>query len=152
MHPTRPVAFGALALLLFTAAGCSRAEDATAPAPVARPAAPDPLAALSLDGGKRWTGDEHTHKYIAAMADAVQAASGDQTPAATQALGRQLQEHVDALVAGCRMQGKDHDALHVYLGALLPAVEAMTARDAAAALAARERAAAIVARFGDYFQ
>jgi len=141
-----------LALLpVLAGAGCSRSTD---PSPVAAsPARPDdPLAALQLDGGKRWASDDHTRKSIAAMTAAMQDAASDMAPAATTALGKRLQELGNELIAGCTMKGPEHDALHMYLGALLPALQTMAGADAAAARAARQEVTTILGRFGDYFQ
>jgi len=146
--------FSLLLLALVPVLAGSSCSRPTEPAPAAAsPARPvDPLAALQLDAGKRWASDDHTKKSIAAMSAAVQAAASDLAPAATQALGKQLQELANQLIAGCTMTGPEHDALHIYLGALLPALPAMAAADAAAALTARQQVAAILARFPDYFQ
>ena len=62
-----------------------------------------------------------------------------------------MQELLDQLVAGCKMQGPAHDALHVYLSALMPRVGEMRGSDAAAAARARDEVARLLDRFGAYF-
>ena len=74
------------------------------------------------------------------------------TPAGTAPLGKQLQDLGNTLIAGCTMKGPEHEALHTYLGVLLPSIQAMAGADAGAALAARKETAAILTRFPDYFQ
>ena len=143
-------------MLLFLAAclpapGCSRAPEHSAAAQ-AGAAAADPLAALQLDAGRRWSSDDHTRKSIAAMLAAVKSATDDMSPARTASLGKQLQDLGNTLVSGCTMHGREHEALHTYLGVLLPGIQVMTGADAAAALAARTETAAVLARFPDYFQ
>ena len=134
--------FLALAPIL-AAPGCSRDAGAEQAA--------DPLAFLQLDGGKRWLADDHTRNSIAAMAAAMQAAAGDESPGRTRALGRQLQDLGDLLLQGCTMTGPAHDALHGYLGVLLPDVGRMASDDAAVAAKARAEVASVLARFGSWF-
>lgn len=139
MHSRRTL----LLPLLLIAAGCSRTEAA---------AVADPLAFLQLDGGKLWVADTHTKQHIAAMSAAVQASAADASPARTTALGKDLQGLGDRLMQGCTMTGPAHDALHGYLGVLLPAVQRMAGADAESARTARAEVTAVLARFGDFFQ
>ena len=132
-------------------ASCSRAPEHSPAAPAGAGAA-DPLATLQLDAGKRWSSDDHTRKSVAEMLAAVKAAADDMSPGRTASLGKQLQDLGNKLIAGCTMQGREHEALHAYLGVLLPRIQITTGADAAAALAARGETAAILARFQDYFQ
>lgn len=134
-------------LPLLVAGGCSRGSS-TPQAVVAA----DPLASMQLDGGKRWAADAHTRQSIAAMTAAMQSAARDPSPAGTTALGNQLRELGHQLIAGCTMTGPAHDALHVYLGVLLPDFHRMSGSDAEAAKLARSEAAAVLARFDHYFQ
>jgi hypothetical protein len=139
-----------LSVLTTILAACSH-ESAAAPGGAGgKPE--DPLTFLSKDAGKPWTTDAHTRATIAAMAAAVSDAAGDVSPARTAALGQRLQELRDQLFAGCTMEGPAHDALHGYLGVLLPAVQAMTGTDAAAAQRARTEVAALLPRFGEFFR
>ena len=133
-------------LLLFVAAACHR-EAAASPGGAA-----DPLAAVGLDGGKRWRADDHTREILAKMQAAVKAAANDVSPARTTALAKQLQGLGDELIAGCKMTGSAHDALHVYLGELLPGFQRMAADDVERAFAARAGVAAVLGRFAEFFQ
>lgn len=140
-----------LLLLILGVSSCSRASLAPS-TPGTASQQTDPLARLHKDGGKPWVADEHTRKSIAAMVTAVQAAATDQSAAATTALGKQLQILADRLIQGCTMSGPAHDALHSYLGVLLPGVGAMSGADLVEAKRARAEVPVLLARFGDYFQ
>ncbi|MBZ0252471.1 MAG: hypothetical protein K8I02_03945 [Candidatus Methylomirabilis sp.] len=111
----------------------------------------DLLSGLGLDNGKRWSADEHTGRVAGEMVAAVRRAAGRNDAAATTALGNELQELLNRLVAGCTMQGPAHEALHVYLSALMPRVSTMHGGDAAAASRARAEVARLLERFADYF-
>ena len=97
--------------LLLLVTGCQREASASPTRDTA-----DPLAAVQLDGGKRWPVDDHTQKSLAAMQAAVQAAAADQSPPRTRALAQQLQGLADELIGGCKLTGPAHDAFHAYLG------------------------------------
>jgi hypothetical protein len=140
-----------LYLLFAFAVACSH-EAGAAPRAGATGQPADPLAFLSKNDGQPWSADEHTRTTIAAMAAAVRDATPDPSPARTAELGKQLQELRDRLFAGCTMTGPAHDALHGYLGVLLPAVQAMTGADVAAAQQARAEVAALLPRFAEYFR
>ena len=71
-----PMSIALVAVL--AGASCSRAPELS-PAAGAGAGAADPLAALQLDAGKRWSSDDHTRKSVAAMLAAVTAATD--TPA-----------------------------------------------------------------------
>src|SRR5690606_16676240 len=125
-------------------AACSGGEPtSTAPA--------DPLSAMTLDAGSRWQADEHTRRSVAAMAAAARRVEAQRDPATTAALAEELQQQLEGLFAGCTMQGPAHDALHVYLSALMPRVDEMLDPDPAKATQARDEVVGILARFGDYF-
>jgi hypothetical protein len=132
-------------LALLAAVACQRSTEP-------RSAAADPLAGLTLDAGKRWLADDHTRKGIAALRGAVRAAAADASPQATAALGKRLQDLGDQLIAGCTMAGPAHDALHHYLGILLPGIHRMTENDANAARQARQDVAVVLDRFGGFFE
>ena len=133
-------------VLLFVAVACHR-EVAASPGGAA-----DPLAAVRLDGGKRWQADDHTRDSLAKMQAAVQAAANDKSPAKTKALATQLQGLGHELIGGCTMTGPAHDALHAYLGELLPGFQRMAGDDAGRAIQARDEVAVVLGRFGEFFQ
>lgn len=133
-------------VLLFVAVGCFR-EPAASPGGAA-----DPLAAVPLDSGKRWRADDHTRDMLAKMQAAVQAAANDTSPARTKALATELQGLGDELIRGCRMTGPAHEALHAYLGELLPGIHRMAGDDAGKARSARAEVAVVLGRFGEFFE
>jgi len=115
-----------------------------------RAPAPDLLAAVPRNAGKTWEVDAHTRRVAQAMQDAVRAPPPTNA-AGTRALGERLQELLQQLIAGCTMQGPAHDALHAYLGALMPRVDTMHGSDPEAASRAQREVLEILRRFGDYF-
>jgi hypothetical protein len=133
-------------VLLFVAVACSHEADAS------RGGAADPLAAVGLDGGKRWRADDHTREILAKMRAAVQAAANDKSPASTKALATQMQGLGNELIGGCTMTGPAHEALHAYLGVLLPGFHRMGEDDAARAQQARGEVAVVLGRFDEFFQ
>src|SRR5690606_4266181 len=74
----------------------------------------DLLDSLSLDNGARWQADEHTRRSIAEMIESTRRVEAQRDPATTAVLGRELQEQLEGLIAGCTMEGPAHEALHVY--------------------------------------
>jgi len=114
------------------------------------PKAPDPLAAVPLDHGARWRADEHTRRTFAAMLEEVQRAETEGI--ATAVLAERLQGHLNALFAGCTMEGPAHEALHSYLTVLLPRIDAMRAGNPDVAADGRTQAVAILRRFPEYFE
>jgi hypothetical protein len=105
----------------------------------------------------KWTADAHTHAAIARMRAVVAASplqKGVEGAAAAvfHELGNGLEAEVDALVAGCRMKGADHDALHQWLAELLPNVEQLLEGDDLRALVrAHQGVVATLGRFDVLF-
>jgi hypothetical protein len=78
---------------------------------------------LSLNGEEKWLMDTHTRSVLGAMQDKVLASDiASKTEAELIELGGMLEQDLDKLIQGCTMQGGAHDALHAYLGELMPAV------------------------------
>ena len=85
------------------------------------------------------------------MLAAARRVEAQRDQATTAALAEELQKQLDSLIAGCTMQGPAHDALHVYLTALIPQVDAMRDPDPVKATRARDEVVDILARFETYF-
>lgn len=84
--------------------------------------------ALSLDNGDKWLMDEHTRNKMTEMEGAFYSADhGNQ--ASLNTLGMRMSQDVEELVAGCTMQGKAHEQLHVFLTDYIPTVQAMSSAD-----------------------
>ena len=84
----------------------------------------DDHATLTLNNGAKWTSDESTDKNVAAMkttADDFKQKSDPQV-ADYKTAGEQLGAGVQKMVTECKMQGADHDALHVWLEPLMKEV------------------------------
>ena len=79
-------------------------------------------------------------------------AANDKSPAQTKALATKLQALGNELIGGCTMTGAAHEALHAYLGVLLPGFHRMAEDDAKRALSARAEVAVVLGRFGEFFQ
>ena len=113
-------------------------------------AAPDPLARMTLDDGRKWAMDEHTRLSFEKMSTSFlesdhRALEGDGLRQA----GAALRTDIDDLIRGCTMTGKAHDQLHVYLMGYIPAVTALT--QSGKAEDARE-VARYLESYGDYFE
>lgn len=143
----RPLLF---ALLLLVPAACGNdAEGGTRPAPPGDTG--DLLRGLTLDDGEKWPTDEHTRTAAAEMLRTIEASPEDLSAEELRALGERMQGQLDALIQGCTMEGPAHDALHVYLSALMPRIGTMANGEAAEARRAREEATAILRRFPEFF-
>lgn len=73
---------------------------------------------LNLNNGLKWKADEPTKTNVAALLKVVNDGS-IKTGSDRVQLFTSLQEKVDTLVRQCRMQGREHDALHVWLERVL---------------------------------
>jgi hypothetical protein len=81
-------------------------------------------ASLQLNKGAKWKTDAPTSKNVAAMVTVLKDSSN--LGVANKArLEKQLQMRIDTLVRECRMEGPDHDALHVWLQQVLQDLKEM---------------------------
>jgi hypothetical protein len=135
-----------LALAAAIAAACSGE-----PAAAGGAAAADPLAAVPKDGAKPWRVDEHTRRSAAAMLEAAAAAPAPADAAAAQALAGRLDALLAQLIAGCTLEGPGHEALHLYLGALMSRLDGLRGGEPAAAARAHQEVVAILRRFPEFF-
>lgn len=83
---------------------------------------------LTLNNGKRWQMDEHTRTMSEKMEKTFFDADHS-TQASLNALGAELETQIQELVAGCTMEGKAHDQLHVFLNDHIPTITAMVKAD-----------------------
>ncbi len=70
--------------------------------------------ALSLNNDKKWNADEATLNNVNAMMVVINDSSYAATSSRSSFIN-QMQNRIDTLVSQCRMQGPDHDALHLWL-------------------------------------
>ena len=80
---------------------------------------------LRLNGTQKWQMDEHTRAMYGTMVARI--ADRDAEDLASKQLGQELDKDLDALVQGCTMTGDAHRELHKFLGAYIPAVQALAA-------------------------
>ncbi len=69
---------------------------------------------LVLNGSDKWEADEHTNKSVANMHEMVEKFKM-QKEKDYSALVEDLKNEVRSLVSGCKMQGAEHDQLHIWL-------------------------------------
>ncbi|PRY49860.1 hypothetical protein B0I27_11034 [Arcticibacter pallidicorallinus] len=76
---------------------------------------------------KKWMTDENTRTYVAEMDTRLKEfkLKNDGELASFKALGGGLSDDLNKLIAGCKMKGPDHDALHGWLTPLLEEVSAV---------------------------
>ena len=105
---------------------------------------------LALNNGNKWQMDDHTRDSFAKMAGSfenVDAAALD--TASLKEAGSALRKDLDGLIQGCTMTGPDHDQLHVYLMAYIPAV---TALQESGQLEDAKKVQHYLAIYDDYFE
>ena len=83
---------------------------------------------LSLNNAERWNMDEHTRIMSQKMKKTFFNADHS-TQAGLNAAGVELQTQVEILIAGCTMQGKAHDQLHIFLSNHIPTINALSEAD-----------------------
>lgn len=74
-------------------------------------------AALSLNNGEKWASDISTRAHATAMIEKSEAFTKSEKTAISdyQNLANEMQVELNKLVADCKMDGPDHDALHLWL-------------------------------------
>lgn len=82
----------------------------------------DGVYTLQLNNGEKWVADEATKRNVDAMAQIV---SGDMPADADTYIAKanELQTALQTMINECRMQGPDHDALHLWLEPLMAHVK-----------------------------
>jgi hypothetical protein len=96
-------------------ASCTNRKEATQasnPETHTSHAVEDDAAELHLNNGRKWQLDDSTRENIALLDGLLE---GPLTGKDPKQLGIDLQQRTNELVSECRMEGPDHDALHVWL-------------------------------------
>ncbi|MGD9548407.1 MAG: hypothetical protein AB7V45_12790 [Candidatus Krumholzibacteriia bacterium] len=132
-----PAALFAAALVLTA---CSGPDSTDHPQ---QTTAEESIPGLSLDDGAKWVMDDHTRTQFAAMTARMERGGDVRT------VGAGLQEDLDKLIQGCRMTGKGHDQLHMFLVSYMPAVRGM-AEDGSEE--SREKASELLRLYPRYFE
>jgi hypothetical protein len=112
---------------------------------------PENQGQLVLNDGKKWKLDEATRNNFDSIRKTVQiAATNEQKDYAKIATG--LENDANRLVGQCRMSGKDHDMLHLWLENFLSDLKQLKSSSKDEQPMAFERIETLVKKFGDYFE
>ena len=84
--------------------------------------------AIPLNNGAKWKADSATLRNVAAMAQVLNDSTYANS-AKSKELYTALQANVDKMIKECRMQGPDHDALHVWLEKLMKDLKELQEED-----------------------
>ncbi len=109
---------------------------------------------MALNNGMKWKADESTRKNVAAMIAIVNDSSGVDINNRKE-LTKNLEAGIDTLVQECKMQGPDHEALHVWLKQVLHDLKELKEEDNSDAGEFKEAYAELkssLASFYDFFE
>ena len=158
LPPHSILAHALVCFLLVHAVGCAPTpadestpvEHADMPSPAATDAAAKPT--LELDNGRRWAMSPSMLPPVRRMQERIAAADQDAVLDHT-TLADSLFVDIDALVAGCTMEGKAHAELHDWLMPHMQLVQDLeSATDTTQATAILQQLAASSAEFDRYFE
>ncbi|MBS1645502.1 MAG: hypothetical protein JST36_10735 [Bacteroidetes bacterium] len=135
----------------------------TEPTPVSAPTEPQTTTALTehaagmlhLNQGQKWQTDNNTKLHANKLGGLIQAFdnSGDTKLPAFCNLSEAINNELNNLISDCKMEGPEHDALHLWLDPVLRDAEqlknATTDQEAAMALA---KLRADVQKFNQFFK
>ncbi len=107
--------------------------------------------ALTLNEGQRWKLDEPTHANINAIKQVYEKAAKETGPDYA-VLAGQLQAETDKLISECKMSGKDHDMLHLWLGEYLSTLRELKTSEAEGQKAAFYKIGEQLKSFDQYFE
>ncbi|HYK56544.1 MAG TPA: hypothetical protein VEV15_08680, partial [Flavisolibacter sp.] len=109
-------------------------------------------ATLILNNGAKWKSDESTNSNVAQLKAVTSRFHENKNKSLADYItaGNELQTGVDKMIKECRMQGADHDALHLWLEPLMKNVAAL--KKAASEQEASQALAGITARLDMYTQ
>ncbi|RPI66920.1 MAG: hypothetical protein EHM43_10460 [Ignavibacteriae bacterium] len=84
---------------------------------------------LALNNGVKWKADAATNTNVKAVVSVLDAFNASSARSLDDYLGvaTKLQVSLDKLIGDCKMQGPDHDALHLWLHPLLERLDALMA-------------------------
>lgn len=111
----------------------------------------DSLISFQRDNGKKWKADSATKHHVATMQRLVNDVMFN-NPKAARELASELKRNVNLLVKDCSMKGADHDALHVWLEALLENIKALEKEEADEYAEVRQKIQQHIAGFYDVFE
>lgn len=105
---------------------------------------------LVLDDGKKWKLDEATRNNIDSIKKTVHSASSQQKDYAK--VATDLESDVNRLVSQCRMSGRDHDMLHLWLENFLTDLKELKTASKEEQPIAFAKIETLLKEFGDYFE
>ena len=84
-------------------------------------------AKLALNNGQKWKSDESTNKNVQQLQTITTdfAQVENKTMSDYKTVGNRLQGAADTMIKECKMQGADHEALHLWLEPLLENVKSL---------------------------
>jgi hypothetical protein len=106
---------------------------------------------LTLNEGKKWKLDDPTRTNINALKQVVEKAAKETGPDYI-TLSVQLQAATNKMVSECKMSGKDHDMLHVWLENYLSALKDLKSSEAIVQQAAFHKIEEQLNSFDQYFE
>lgn len=106
---------------------------------------------LELNDGKKWKLDDATRHNIDSIKKTVQTFASSQQKDYTK-IASVLENDANRLVSQCRMSGKDHDMLHLWLESFLSDLKQLKSSSKEKQPTAFERIEIVVKEFGDYFE
>ena len=108
---------------------------------------------LMLNNGSKWQADSSTKMNVNKLKlVAEQYEKSDKSFEQLKVAGIELQKSTEELIRECRMKGKDHDALHLWLEPLLQEIKALNAAsDEASAKEHFKRTYHQLKEFEEYF-
>lgn len=105
---------------------------------------------LTLNAGKKWKLDAPTRENIKLIREAFEKAEPTRPDYTT--LAADLQAKSNKLVSECKMSGKDHDMLHLWLTDYLSSLKEMNSNDLVAQEAGFHEIARQLRIFDQYFE
>ena len=106
---------------------------------------------LVLNNGNKWKLDEATRSNMDSIRKTVQIV-GKSTEKNYVKAASDLENDANRLVSQCRMSGKDHDMLHLWLENFLSDLKQLKTSSKEDQPMAFERIETLVNQFGDYFE
>jgi hypothetical protein len=106
---------------------------------------------LTINEGKKWNMDDPTRTNINAIKQVFEKAAKETGPDYLK-LAAQLQSATNKLVSECKMSGKDHDMLHVWLENYLSALKDLKSSEAKVQQAAFHKVEGQLNSFDQYFE
>lgn len=106
---------------------------------------------LTLNAGKKWKLDEPTRENIKLILQDFEKAAQEAKPDYTK-LVADLQAKSNKLVSECKMSGKDHDMLHLWLTDYLSSLKEMNSADLVVQEASFHKIESQLRIFDQYFE